>query len=217
MKGLADRIPADALVLLSDAEAGMQLQIPLQYSEGRPTLLVPLEAEPGSMQWVVLTRYLERQLGAGRKVFAVFQNPPVRPNVLAANFQLTHLFSTTISFLQRPQVAQSRFPRETARARVQYHAFNITRYSRPASTRETMIRDLSKGIDFAQLMLPHYVALAVRVGDDLQELDLPQARETIRLDFEPSTPSNSIEIRIPNPTSPGQQRRIGGRASPRYS
>jgi hypothetical protein len=37
-------------------------------------------------------------------------------------FQLTHLFSTTISFLQRPQVAQSRFPRETARARVKYHA-----------------------------------------------------------------------------------------------
>ena len=73
VKMLANRIPADALVLLSDAEAGTQLQIPLQYSEGRPTLMVPLEAKPGSAQWVVLTRYLERQLGTGRKVFAVFR------------------------------------------------------------------------------------------------------------------------------------------------
>jgi hypothetical protein len=56
------------------------------------------------------------------------------------------------------------------------------------------------------------VPLKVIVGDQSKDLHLPEHGGTVRLDFAPSTPTDAIEIRIPNPVSPKSR---GESADPR--
>jgi hypothetical protein len=129
---LANRIPADALVILPDEDAGMHLQIALQYSEKRSTLLLPVTGQFGSRQSLLASQYLRRQLASGRPVIVLFQEPSVLPQLLTSNFTLEYLFSEPISFFELPQVPESKFSSMTRERKATYRAFQVREHGREA-------------------------------------------------------------------------------------
>jgi phage-related protein len=47
--------------------------------------------------------------------------------------------------------------------------------------------------------------LTARVGNDIREVRLPHNPDTVRLTFESRAPGNTIELHIPQPTSPASR------------
>jgi hypothetical protein len=121
---LASRIPADALVIVPDEDAGMHLQIALQYNQNRSTLLLPDKAQDAP-QSLTVREYLRRQLATGRPVIALIQQSSVLPNQLTSHFALKYLFSESISFFELPQVTESEFPGATMERKVTYRGFQV--------------------------------------------------------------------------------------------
>jgi hypothetical protein len=249
---LADRIPADALVIVPDEDAGTHMQTSLQYGEGRSTLLLPLRVEPEAAASAAIDQFLARQLATGRRVIALVQYAARPPEPLASRFESTALFSHSISFVEVPQVAASEFAATPVSRQVRYYAFELHRAS------ETPSGDgpgrLAAGIDLSAPVLPRDIAamagishaepegrwtdgpvarlrfrrplparftleleianvyppnrgrrLRARVGSQIREARLPHERDTLRLAFVSSSPRDTIELRIPNPTSPASR------------
>jgi hypothetical protein len=145
---LANRIPADALVILPDEEAGMHVQIPLQYNEKRSTLLLPVTGQAGTTQSLFAIQYLRRQLAGGRPVIALFQEPSLLLNLLTSNFALEYLFSEPISFFELPQVAESQFPGMTRERKATYRAFQVREHGREAVPATINIGQITEDLPF---------------------------------------------------------------------
>jgi len=145
---VAERIPADALVILPDEEAGMHLQIALQYNEKRSTVVLPIAGQGDATQNLLTRQYLLRQLAAGRPVIALFQEPSTLLTLLTSNFALEYLFSQPISFSEIPQVAESDFPGITTDIKAIYRAFQVRAHGPELAPATINIGHITKDLPF---------------------------------------------------------------------
>lgn len=110
---MAEKIPPNALVVLSDSNAGWHLQMPLQYMVGRDTLLLPLGDTPNKKVEQVMVDYLRRQLIEGRPVFVILNSAGPPAAALLRQFALAFKFEGQISFTYLPWVRANQFPGRT--------------------------------------------------------------------------------------------------------
>jgi len=122
---MAERIPSNALVILSDSNAGWHFQMPLQYIVGRDTLLLPLGDMPSKEFEQVMYDYLRRQLAKGRPVFVLLDayHPPAA--ALSRQFALALEFEGRVSFAHVPWVPADQFPGRTELAVIDYLGFKL--------------------------------------------------------------------------------------------
>jgi hypothetical protein len=229
---LANRIPADALVILPDEDADMHLQIALQYGEKRSALLLPVTGRAGTTQSLFANQYLRRQLAVGRPVIALFKEPSMLPNLLTSNFTLEYLFSEPISFFELLGVAETQFPSVTKERKVTYRAFQVREHGREAVPATINIGQITEDLPFivrgfyrpegdlakpdslfrwtmaeAELLLP--AARKVRVHFhpwrpvQAPAIDLAILVNGVRVNFQQTTENGQEVIDIPVPVQTG--------------
>jgi hypothetical protein len=124
---LAKHIPVDALVLIPDEQAGMHLQLALQYENERTTLLLPF-AQPNGPEALhrnaTIQAYLHRQVASGRPVIALLDDQRL-PGSLARRFALEFAFAESIAFSMPGEVPDDVFPAATARVNANYVALRL--------------------------------------------------------------------------------------------
>ncbi len=126
---LAKHIPADALVLIPDEQAGMHLQVALQYEHGRTVLLLPfsfaLATGPERAQrYVTMQAYVRRQVASGRPVIALLDDQRFA-GWLASRFALEFAFAEPIIFSMPVEAHDDAFPGATSRVDVNYAALRL--------------------------------------------------------------------------------------------
>jgi len=110
---LASAIPDDALVLIPDENAGIHLQIALEYMCGRDVLLLPFRPDPGGRFEEVAERFLARRLDSGKRVFLVLTGTQDVAGPLVRHFQLDDRFENILSFERVPFERHDVFPGAT--------------------------------------------------------------------------------------------------------
>ncbi len=117
----------ESLVIIPDSQAGMHLQIPLQYMSGLDTLLLPLGSEltDERVNKKAVVTFLKRQLDQGRRVFLILDRKSRRFSYPARAFGLTFLAEKSISFSYLPQVSHYLFPNRTEEFSVNYIIFEF--------------------------------------------------------------------------------------------
>lgn len=110
---MAEKIPSNALIVLSDSNAGWHLQMPLQYMVGHDTLLLPLGDLSDKKVEQVMVDYLRRQLIEGRPVFVLLNSADPPAAALLQQFVMTFKFESRISFTYLPWVGSDQFPGRT--------------------------------------------------------------------------------------------------------
>ena len=129
---VAARIPGDALVLLPDEQAGMHLQVALDYANARPTLLLPFtlpegESTEAAHRRTIMQAYVQRQVDSGRPVIALFRHPGVLPGWIAKDFSLQFAFTQPIAFSMPAQVPDLVFPGTIVKLDANYVAFRLAK------------------------------------------------------------------------------------------
>lgn len=126
---LARHIPSDALVLIPDKQAGMHLQLALQYENERTALLLPFSLAqaigPEALQRnAAMEAYVHRQVASGRPVIALLDDQSLAGS-LAIRFALEFAFAESIAFSMPIEVSDDVFPAATVRVGVNYVALRL--------------------------------------------------------------------------------------------
>ena len=126
---LARHIPPDALVLIPDEQAGMHLQLSLQYENERTALLLPFSLAqangPEALQRnAAMQAYVHRQVASGRPVIALLDDQRLA-GWLASHFTLEFAFADSIAFSMPMQVPDNVFPAAIGRMGANYAALRL--------------------------------------------------------------------------------------------
>ena len=150
---VAARIPGDALVLLPDEQAGMQLQVALNYANARPTLLLPFtlpegESTEAAHRRTIMQAYVQRQVDSGRPVIALFPHPGVLPGWVAKDFSLKFAFAQPIAFSVPAQVPDLVFPGTIVRMDANYAGFRLDKDREPPVPRQVGVGRPEESLPF---------------------------------------------------------------------
>jgi hypothetical protein len=110
VRSLGRAIPEDALVLIADEDAGLHLQLVLEYTCGKDVLLLPLQRDPGGKFDEVVNGFLDRRLDGGKRVFLLLTGNLDFAGRLARHFDVDERVGSTLSFEQVPFARQDAFP-----------------------------------------------------------------------------------------------------------
>jgi hypothetical protein len=126
---VAKHIPADALVLIPDEQAGMHLQVALQYEHEKAALLLPFsfaqaDGTDAAKRYATVQAYVRRQVASGRPVIALLDDQRFA-GWLAARFALEYAFAEPMTFSMPVEAPDDVFPKATARVGMNYAALRL--------------------------------------------------------------------------------------------
>jgi hypothetical protein len=133
---IARRLPDNALVLIPSAEAGIQMELSLNYIMNRETLSLPDEENIG-----LLENFLKRQIGKGRPIFLLSLNKLDPSPELQGAFIFKPEFDQRISFLSVRPVDAERFPDRSVRMQLNYRADRLLPRENQVSRNEINFND----------------------------------------------------------------------------
>ena len=117
MHEIGRTIPPKALVILPESWAGIHLEIPLQYSEGIDTLLLPLDGPLHPNLANTIGSYLARE-SQHRPVVAMLSSTKDPPKLLRRLFDLKIRTNQLIQFMMIPRTRNLVFPEKSEMASI---------------------------------------------------------------------------------------------------
>ena len=117
-------IPSNALILIPESWAGIHLEMPLQYSMGLDTLLVPMRGMVNNKLTSVISNYLARQVPQ-RPVVILYNGSEDLPRYLRSHFRYEFQFRRNLSFALVSRTRQMIFPDHSDNILLDITAFTL--------------------------------------------------------------------------------------------
>jgi hypothetical protein len=221
LRALARTIPEHALVLVSDADAGLHLQTAFQYVLRRETLLLPLAAGSEPRKDALVLGYLRRQMARGRRLVLVLAQDDTRAGSLPRAFGLSLRSTALVEYLRMPFTRKDRFPPKVKVGRLWCRVYELQPVARVASWRDIRIGDPDHD---AAVVMEGFHAAEREDGEEgerpyrwtgpVARLSLPPVAEAwLLLDTwrPPSAPPGQVEVDVDGVRVEGVRDRRQGR------